>query len=481
MGRLAIAGLVLVFLSACGSSGDANFVSPSACGSSALAADYRLDGRGFFVVQEDDGNLAYTRRGDLCVMEGPAPYLINGAGVALQVYPPRPDGTFNTGVLVSTEVAHPSGHPVASFSIEADGRLLVAATGQEPEVLGQVAVATVPAAWHMAEASGRLCRTTTSSGERFLATAGSGLAGAVVPLAETDIACDRGRLDVLVNGAGLLRMRSGASVRYDNAVVLGGSPAGLLVNELDYPVSGYLLDADGLPEGPLGDITDPAYVVDPPSATTTVTLGGNLDAGSTPPAAPFDPAVPASYNLRVDSVVYASAGAPFDLHAYFVKTASAGEWQLILRLDDRDWPIGGVTPTTLTFAGATLASPSPLQYDPLDLSASGINEPLAISLDIAAVTQAAGSTAINDITQDGYRPGAVSAIHLATDGRLTVDFDNGRTDIPVARIALASFPAPAQLAPSGDGVTRVETAASGAPTLGTPGDAGLGTLDSTPH
>ena len=80
--------------------------------------DLAVSGKGFFVVS-DNGSLLYSRVGAFGL--NAAGYVENSESERLQVYPPRGDGTFNTGALIdlqfTTETAPPQATTLVDMNI----------------------------------------------------------------------------------------------------------------------------------------------------------------------------------------------------------------------------------------------------------------------------------------------------------------------------------------------------------------------------
>jgi flagellar hook protein FlgE len=76
--------------------------------------------------------------------------------------------------------------------------------------------------------------------------------------------------------------------------------------------------------------------------------------------------------------------------------------------------------------------------------------------------------------QNGSAAGKLESYTLASDGSLVGAFSNGSREV-LARVVLAKFANPSGLEKAG-GSSYVATGNSGVAQLGTPGDAGIGTL-----
>jgi flagellar hook protein FlgE len=76
--------------------------------------DLAVSGNGFFIVN-DNGSLLYSRVGAFGL--NAAGYVENSEAERLQVYPPRGDGTFNTGALIDLQFTTDTSPPIATSSV----------------------------------------------------------------------------------------------------------------------------------------------------------------------------------------------------------------------------------------------------------------------------------------------------------------------------------------------------------------------------
>jgi flagellar hook protein FlgE len=77
--------------------------------------DLAVSGKGFFIVN-DNGSLLYSRVGAFGLNE--QGFVQNSEGERLQVYPPRGDGTFNTGALVDLQFTTETSPPQATVAVD---------------------------------------------------------------------------------------------------------------------------------------------------------------------------------------------------------------------------------------------------------------------------------------------------------------------------------------------------------------------------
>jgi flagellar hook protein FlgE len=102
--------------------------------------------------------------------------------------------------------------------------------------------------------------------------------------------------------------------------------------------------------------------------------------------------------------------------------------------------------------------------------------PLNIDYDLTGSTQFGGGFGINNLAQDGFTSGRLTAIEVSDDGVFAARYTNGQTQI-LAQVALANFASPQGLQQIGDNAWA-ESFESGAVQLGQPGTSSLGLIQS---
>ncbi len=269
-------------------------------------------------------------------------------------------------------------------------------------------------------------------------------------------------------------------------------------NQQFYTRSGnFQLDADGrlvsptngfVVQGKLavnGQMTDQIQDIKLPfgqktsaSATTKVTLSGNIDAGapiftgSVNNAA--DLANPANAGAFLDTTIttYDTLGNKHDLKVTMWKTAP----------DEWDWQ---VDPTNLNYDNTAPANFGPGKFvfkndGTLDTAASSIPaitftppgaQPMSITLDagsgtVNGLSSFSGSTTAVMSNQDGFTAGTLQSFSIDRTGLITGSFTNGVTQ-PLGQIVLADFNNPSGLMRSGDNMYTT-TGNSGSAVLGLP-------------
>lgn len=328
-------------------------------------------------------------------------------------------------------------------------------------------------------------------------------------------------LDMAINGNGFFCMSRNGAPTFTRNGQFHVDSLGNFVNDQNLNLMGY----PALPDGTIPMATSapselaltPAILKLTPVATgaslagTGVEMSVNLDSRKTaktwndpsvvtPPAtapAAGDPITidPATYNFSTALTTYDSLGNPHSLTFYFVKGATAGQWNLYGNLDGK-MPAAGDVPN-LTGAGipltfntnGTLASANGVPVNaatgaalPISLSMTlaaannlgGAASPISAPLNLTGTTQYGAAFSTDRLTQDGYAAGNLAGLSVSADGTIQGNYTNGKTR-NIAQVALATFQNPNGLANIG-GNQWVETAASGQALKGKPGTGQLGAV-----
>ena len=239
--------------------------------------------------------------------------------------------------------------------------------------------------------------------------------------------------------------------------------------------------------GYLPGSTDPQPIRVPtgniaPKSTSTMSMRANLDSNAkvVPTGTAVDPTNPDTYTSSFPYNVYDSLGNAHQVTQYFTKREAAGGesvWDVQYFMNGQQLMDDSVTPAEpvsnqLTFnkAGELV---SPTGAVTVDFKVDGDSSPaenLSISLSYAGSTQLGGPfTATPD--QDGYKMGEYASMSIATDGSIVANYTNGQTQT-MGALVLADFYNMQGLQPLGGNVWA-ETATSGQPILGKPGENGL--------
>ncbi|WP_447045162.1 flagellar hook protein FlgE [Vreelandella sp. H-I2] len=130
--------------------------------------------------------------------------------------------------------------------------------------------------------------------------------------------------------------------------------------------------------------------------------------------------------------------------------------------------IENVELTEASFLAAFNALPAQDSQTEISLNInSGAASPLAFDYDLAGTTQFGNDSTATDVTQDGYTSGALVGITIEDDGTIMRNYSNEQS-LAAGQIALVSFRNPEGLKPNGDNLWTA-TASSGQELVGAPG------------
>ncbi len=308
---------------------------------------------------------------------------------------------------------------------------------------------------------------------------GVGIAAIAQQFTQGNITITGNSLDVAINGGGFFQetMPDG-SLAYTRAGDFKLNSDGFIKTNSGGKVMGYPTDTDGLrTSSTLGPLQLPTGSPIAAKPTDTLTAEFNLPAGAAvavgvPPAVSIPPL--ATYGTSLTA--YDSQGVAVPVSLYFSKTA-ANEWEVY---DSAD-PTTAVSLGTLTFDtdGTLLTNTAALISIDLTYGGTvtpGAVTPLDITPDFSGATQYGTGFSVSDLTQNGYTSGELTKINIGESGAITATYSNGETQI-AGQIALMNFRNVQGLQPVG-GNNWIETAESGQPVLGVPGEGKFGALRS---
>jgi flagellar hook protein FlgE len=267
--------------------------------------------------------------------------------------------------------------------------------------------------------------------------------------------------DLSVQGNGFFLVGDGNTAAYtrDGAFTLDADGS-LVSATTGMKLLGWQADASGNvvtsgPVTPKSSIAIPIGTLTSVRATGNVAFAGNLNSGAT---APY---------VRT-AQIFDSLGNPHNVTFSFAKTGT-NQWTATPTS-----PAGAFSAApTLTFnANGTLASStgSPLTFT---LAApAGAASPMTLALDFSKMTQLAGESTGNAVSQDGFPFGTLQSYSIGDDGTITGIFSNG-LNRDLGRVALAQFANPAGLDKMGSNLFR-PTTNSGAAQVTPPGVSGAG-------
>ncbi|WP_461519685.1 flagellar hook protein FlgE [Porticoccus sp.] len=319
---------------------------------------------------------------------------------------------------------------------------------------------------------------------------GVSLAGVTQEFTQGNISFTNNALDLAINGSGFFLLSDDGASLYTRAGNFQVDREGFIVTSEGHRLQAFQVNSVGDITGQVGDLQLDTSLIDPnPTGSVDVTL--NLDSREVSPLVPFGGpfdafAVPPtfpdgdSFNATSSTTIYDGLGNPHVMSMYFVKTATANEWDVHTLVDG----VSTSGPDTLTFQSNGQFDPASL---PVELSIAGwtpLNEsgsPTGASaqdftVSLSSGTQFGSEFAVSTIVQDGYTTGQLRGLEIDDSGVAFARYTNGQARA-LGQIAIAGFTNPNGLQPLGD-TTWAETFSSGSATLGEPGSSGLGVIQS---
>jgi flagellar hook protein FlgE len=321
---------------------------------------------------------------------------------------------------------------------------------------------------------------------------GAAMSAVQQQFSQGNITTSNNPLDVSINGGGFYRMEStGGDVTFSRAGQFHLDNAGNLVNDQSLRLTGVLAINGVIPPsgdpGPLKVSSAPI----PPRSTDAAASGimtgvVNLDSSDAVPSVAFNPAAiaPDQYNFSTALSVFDSLGSAHTLTMYFVRSATAGTWDVHMALDDSTIAANVQTNVgQLVFNTDGLLTPvAPAASVPIVIPANwalttGATSPWSPgSIDFAGSTQYGSESSVAKLTQGGYASGALTGISVGSDGVVQGNYTNGQSR-DMAQIVLATFANPNGLQSVGNN-QWISSPDSGDALVGTPGAGSRGVLQS---
>lgn len=327
----------------------------------------------------------------------------------------------------------------------------------------------------------------TGSGDPIQVGAGVQVATNETDFTQGSINSTGNATDVALNGNGFFVVGDGnGSYEFTRAGNFSLTSDGNLVSANGLGVMGYpAVNGVVNTNAPLAPINIPVGQVQQPQATTTLNMTANLDATAS---------TGTSFPGQV--TVYDSLGAPHIATVTYSQTGP-NTWSYSAALPAADFASGVSTPITGTMnfdSSGNLASVTtggittpvgtaagdissvPLNFAGLVDGAANLNMNwnLLSSSGAPTISQVDASSAVSATAQNGYAPGQYQSFAIGSDGTVTVSYSNGQKQ-NVGQLALANVTNLQGLKMLGNG-DYATTLASGTPSIGTSGTAGLGTL-----
>lgn len=306
-------------------------------------------------------------------------------------------------------------------------------------------------------------------------------------------------LDLAIDGNGFFVVQDNGARYYTRAGNFKIDASGNLLNQnglqvLGFPASG----AGGLQALNVNQVTQQS------SPTTTISIGGNLNASAEASTAKNTPVATdgwtqlsskAAFSTTAD--VYDALGKAHTVTTFFFhmdSTTSGGQtysnWLAKAYVDSSDVTgTGSGTPVAMTNGQATLTfdgngvrtnTPASGSYDFSSMTPPGgwkdgaTSSP--VNLTFSPFTQFSSASNIANITNDGRGAGNIVSFNVESDGRLYATLDNGQTTT-IGTVALATFSNPEGLRRDGNSLYS-KTSDSGEAVIGRPGAGQAGSLQS---
>jgi flagellar hook protein FlgE len=258
--------------------------------------------------------------------------------------------------------------------------------------------------------------------------------------------------DLMINGDGFFVVREGAENLYSRAGAFSFDANGRLTSPDGGVVQGWtalngVIDTNGTPI----DVVLPISTLLAPSATTSVTVGGNLPADTT--------GATAANPIVTSITTYDAQGNKVPATVSFVKN-SPTSWDVKLTVNGSTSSAQTIDFSDPTFPGKT-PTPASFTYN-------------GITVDLSGLTSYAGNSTAAALSQKGSDMGSLQSFTIGNDGTVVGVFSNGLKQ-PLARIAMATFNNAPGLEKVGGSMYR-NTVNSGTPQLGSAGSGGRGLI-----
>ena len=296
---------------------------------------------------------------------------------------------------------------------------------------------------------------------------GSQLSGSLKEFSQGAFEASTNALDMAIDGSGFFVVNNGTGNQYTRAGQFRLNENGLVQAVTGEVLQGQKITNDVV-SADVGNI-DLAGVQSAPQATTTFTLGANLD-GSATAAATFTSPV----------TIYNSVGTQVIASIKFTKVADANSWGYAITTSEGSLTSGASGTVSFDSSG-NLTSPTTDQAIVIDYSAAktpALTQNLTWDLIGSSgitngkLTGFSAASNNNSLVQDGFSTGTLVGLTTNDTGVISGLFNNGQTD-KLFQVTLGDFLAPSGLQRAGSNLFS-ETADSGQVVLGTAGTGGFG-------
>ena len=296
---------------------------------------------------------------------------------------------------------------------------------------------------------------------------GSQLSGTLKEFSQGAFETSSNALDMALDGSGFFVVNNGQGNQYTRAGQFRLNDNGLVQT-----VTGQTLQGQRITNGTVSSTVesiDLAGVQSSPEATTSFTLGANLDASSS---------AAATFNSPVS--IYNSVGTQVTASIQFTKVDGANSWTYNISTSEGTLTSGASGTVSFDNSG-NLTSPVTDPSIVIDYSASAspaLTQTLSWDLVNSSgttngkLTGFAAASNNNSLVQDGFSTGTLVGLTTDSTGIISGLFNNGQTD-KLFQVTLGDFLAPTGLQRAGSNLFS-ETADSGQVVLGTAGTGGFG-------
>ena len=296
---------------------------------------------------------------------------------------------------------------------------------------------------------------------------GSQLSGTLKEFSQGAFEASSNSLDMALDGSGFFVVNNGQGNQYTRAGQFRLNDNGLVQT-----VTGQTLQGQRVTNGTVSSTVesiDLAGVQSSPEATTSFTLGANLDASSSSAA---------TFNSPV--TIYNSVGTQVIASIQFTKVDGANSWTYNISTSEGTLTSGASGTVSFDNSG-NLNSPTTDPSIVIDYSAAAspaLTQTLTWDLVNSSgttngkLTGFAAASNNNSLVQDGFSTGTLVGLTTDSTGIISGLFNNGQTD-RLFQVTLGDFLAPTGLQRAGANLFS-ETADSGQVVLGTAGTGGFG-------
>ena len=296
---------------------------------------------------------------------------------------------------------------------------------------------------------------------------GSQLSGTLKEFSQGAFEASSNALDMALDGSGFFVVNNGTGNQYTRAGQFRLNDNGLVQT-----VTGQTLQGQRVTNGTVSSTVesiDLAGVQSSPEATTSFTLGANLDASSSSTA---------TFNSPIS--IYNSVGTQVTASIKFAKVDGANSWKYSITTSEGSLTSGASGTVSFDNSG-NLTSPATDPSIVIDYSASAspaLTQTLSWDLVNSSgttngkLTGFAAASNNNSLVQDGFSTGTLVGLTTDSTGIISGLFNNGQTD-KLFQVTLGDFLAPTGLQRAGANLFS-ETADSGQVVLGTAGTGGFG-------